>query len=89
MKDKYSNECEEMKKSLENLRKEKDALSTASNEREMRLTVLSTQFEGKHARMDKELKEKNELIEKYEQEKNESQERENEKERLVIRWRES
>jgi chromosome segregation ATPase len=81
MKDKYSNECEELKKSIEKLRQEKDALSAASSEREMRLTVLSTQFEGKHARMEKELKEKNEFIEKYEQEKNESQERETEKER--------
>ncbi|XP_028412966.1 nucleoprotein TPR-like isoform X2 [Dendronephthya gigantea] len=80
MKDKYSAECEELKKSLEGLRQEKEALAAASSEREMRLTVLSTQFEGKHARMDKELKEKNELIEKYEQEKNESQEKENEKE---------
>ncbi len=81
MKDKYSSECEELKKSMEKLRQEKEALSVASNEREMRLTVLSTQFEGKHTRMDKELKEKNELIEKYEQEKNESQDRETEKER--------
>lgn len=81
MKDKYSSECEELKKSLEKVRLENEALSAASSEREMRLTVLSTQFEGKHARMEKELKEKNETIEKYKQEKDESQEMQADKER--------
>ena len=81
VKDKYSNECEELKKSMEKLRQEKDAMSAVSSEREMRLNVLSTQFEGKQTRMEKELKEKNELIEKYEKEKNENQERATEKDR--------
>ena len=66
---------------MEKLRKDKDDLSVTCNEREMRLSVLTTQFEGKQARMEKELKEKTELIEKYEQEKNESENRETEKER--------
>lgn len=79
MKDKYFNECEEVKKTVEKLRQEKDTMAVASSEREMRLTVLSTQFEGKHARMEKELKDKNELLEKYQQEKNKSEEREAEK----------
>ena len=47
----------------------------------MRLSVLTTQFEGKQARMEKELKEKRELIEKYGQEKNESENRETAKDR--------
>ena len=81
MKDKYYNECEGQKKSMEKLRQEKDAMSAVSSEREMRLNVLSTQFEGKQTRMEKEIKEKNELIEKYEKEKSESQERTNEKDK--------
>ena len=81
MKDKYSNESEELKKSIEKLQQEKEAMAAAGSERETRLTVLSTQFEGKNARMEKELQEKNELLERYKHEKNESQERESGKER--------
>ena len=75
------NENEELKKSLEDVRKEKDALAQSASEREMRLTVLSTQFEGKHLRMEKELKERSEELEKAVKEKAKLQEREATKER--------
>ena len=71
----------ELKKSVEEVRQEKDAMVQAANERQMRLSVLSTQFEGKQTRMEKELKEKNEELEKYNQEKAKFLEREAAKER--------
>ncbi|XP_046856770.1 nucleoprotein TPR-like isoform X3 [Xenia sp. Carnegie-2017] len=75
-KEKLTNEVDELKKSMEKVREESEA---ASSEREMRLSALSTQFEGKQSRMEKELKEKNELIEKYKEEKAKMDEREKEK----------
>ena len=71
----------ELEKSLEEARQEKDAMVKAANEREMRLSVLSTQFEGKQTRKEKDLKEKNEELEKYNQEKAQFLEREDAKER--------
>ena len=53
----------------------------AANEREMRLSVLSTQFEGKQTRKEKDLIEKNEELQKYNQEKAQFLEREAAKER--------
>lgn len=79
--DKYLNENEEVKKTLEEVRQEKNALIQTATEREMRLTVLSTQFEGKQLRIEKQLKEKNEELEKYIQEKTKVKEREAIKER--------
>lgn len=54
-KDRLSTEIEDLKKKHRSLTDEKEALTQQLTESEMRMKVLSSQFEGKVARLEKEV----------------------------------